>query len=265
MPTVTVNNTKIYYEQHGAGEPLLLITGYGADHLAWANVLDPLTKAGYQLTLICNRDSGLSQQVDHDYTVADMANDAAALLDYLNIKKAHVIGQSMGGAIAQELALNNPNKVNKLMLYATTAKFDARACYIIRQRIKLLQAGVSQENTFGAIDLPWCFSFNFLSNEENIAATTKLAKSAPYPMTIPAYLRQLKALIEHDTRTRIKDIAAETLVLALGQDILAPPVHSDFMVSEILNARLVEVKDHAHCFHLEAPQDFVKIATDFFR
>lgn len=263
MPIATVNNTKIYYEQHGAGEPLFLITGYGADHLAWTNVLDPLVAAGYQVIILSNRDCGPSQQVDHAYTVVDMANDAAALLDYLKIKKAHIVGHSMGGAIAQELVLHHPDKVKKLMLYATTAKFDPRCCYILKQRIHLLQTDMPPEDRFRVIDLPWCFSFNFLSNEETIATTLKLAKAAPYPMPLEAYKRQLVALANHDTSDRLKNIAAETLVLALEEDILTPPAEGKLVADSIPNARYLEVKYHAHCFHLEAPQEFVKIATDF--
>lgn len=265
MPTATVNNMDIYYEQHGQGEPLLLITGYGADHLMWTNVL-PSLAAKYQVTVIDNRDCGLSQQqADRDYSILDMAVDTAQLLEYLKIKKTHVIGHSMGGAIAQELALHYPDKVQKLMLYATAAKFDSRCCYIIKQKIDLLQAGISRDNISKVIDLPWCFSSKFLSNEDNIASALELMATNKNPMTQAAYLRQLAALINHNTGDRLKKIISKTLVLALEEDILTPPADSKLLANNIPNARYLEVKQHAHCFHLEEPQEFVKIGIDFFR
>lgn len=263
MPIATVNNIDIYYEQHGHGEPLLLITGYSGDHLMWANVLESLATK-YQVTLIDNRDSGLSQQADDDYTIVDMANDTAALLDHLKIKKTHLIGHSMGGAIAQELTLHYPDKIKKLMLYATAAKFDPRCCYIIKQRMHLLKIGVSQEDEFGVIGLPWCFSLKFLENKDNISNALKSANTNPHPMTIPGYARQFGALTSHDTCARLKKITTETLVLSPEEDILTPPADSKFLAHNIPTAHYLEVKQHAHCFHLEAPKEFVKIVMDFF-
>lgn len=263
MPIANVNNINIYYEQYGQGEPLLLITGYGADHLMWTNILDSLVTK-YQVTIIGNRDSGLSQQMDCAYTVVDMANDAAALLDYLKIKKTHVVGHSMGGAIAQELALHHPDKVVKLMLYATAAKFDPRCCYIIKQRMHLLKAGISPTDEFSVIGLPWCFSLRFLSNEANINSALQLVTANPHPMTEAAYSRQFSALIGHDTRDRLKKIMTETLVLSLEEDILTPPADSKVIASSIPNAHYLEVKEEAHCFHLENPQKFTQLVINFF-
>ncbi|OGT49742.1 MAG: hypothetical protein A3E82_02480 [Gammaproteobacteria bacterium RIFCSPHIGHO2_12_FULL_38_11] len=264
MPIATVNNIDIYYEQYGQGEPLLLITGYGADHLMWANVLDSLA-AKYQVTIIENRDSGLSQQVEHHYTIVDMANDTVALLDYLNIKKTHVVGHSMGGAIAQELALHHPDRIKKLMLYATAAKFDPRACYIIKQRMHLLKAGLSREDEFRVIGLPWCFSLNFFLKENNIIDALKLVNDNPYPMTEAAYLRQFFALISHDTTSRLKKIIADTFVLSLEEDILTPVADGKLLANQIPNAHYHEVKKQAHCFHLEAPQEFIRLVKVFFK
>ena len=263
MPTITINNVDIYFEQHGHGEPLLLITGYSGDHLMWANVLGPLATR-YQVTLIDNRDSGLSQRLKHDYSMMDMADDTAALLEHLNIPQAYIVGHSMGGAIAQELALQYPEKIKKLMLYATSAKFDPRCCYIIKQRFYIMQSGLPAEANSRLIGFPWCFSKQFFANPTNIDNALKMVQTAPYSMDIEALGRQFVPLEKHDTRERLSQISAPTLVLAPNEDILTPFSDSELLAAKIPNARLVEIKDQAHCFHLEKPSEFCDLLCEFF-
>jgi 3-oxoadipate enol-lactonase len=118
MPTVEVNGQKLYYEVHGEGEPLLCVMGLSADTLAWMLQV-PAFSAGYRTVIFDNRDVGQSSMADGSYEIADMAQDALALADALELNAFHLLGVSMGGAIAQEIAVAAPERVRTLTLAVT--------------------------------------------------------------------------------------------------------------------------------------------------
>jgi 3-oxoadipate enol-lactonase len=108
-------DVNLYYEIHGRGDPLMMIQGWGIDITGWETIVEPLSKM-FQVVVFDNRGTGRSEATPGDYTIHQLADDAAALLDHLKIENAHVLGWSMGGMIAQELALAYPNKVDRLSL-----------------------------------------------------------------------------------------------------------------------------------------------------
>src|SRR5919204_2765547 len=123
MPKVLVNGINLHYIEAGRGDPLLLIMGFGGDHLAWA-FQTPVFAQSHRVIAFDNRGVGQSDVPDVPYTTRMMADDAAGLLDALGIERAHVIGVSIGGMIAQELALNHPRRVRSLQLHCTYARPD---------------------------------------------------------------------------------------------------------------------------------------------
>ena len=260
MAFTHLNGTQIYYEVCGQGQPLLMITGYGSDHLAWANVLPALSQH-FQVILIDNRDSGLSQRMGDNYSIADMAADAVSVLDALQIERAHVIGHSMGGAIAQQLALDFPERLDKLMLYATSAKFDARCCYWIEQTL----TGIMSENAaIRAVSLPSCVSPKFLADPKKIEQFIRMAAETPNPVDIAGLKRQFNAVIHHDTCDELKNIQAQTLVIACEYDVLTPPRDGQDLADHLPNARYHEIAEYAHCFHWEEPALFCRLVGEFF-
>ncbi|WP_309744397.1 alpha/beta hydrolase, partial [Chamaesiphon sp. OTE_20_metabat_361] len=114
MTQITVGDIDINYKIKGSGKPLLMIVGLSFSLLDWGNKFTELLAQNYQLILFDNRDAGLTSPSPRPYSIVDMADDAAGLLDALNIPKAHVFGVSMGGAIAQQFALKYPDKLDKL-------------------------------------------------------------------------------------------------------------------------------------------------------
>src|SRR3954469_11914440 len=121
MPTATVNGIDLYYEVSGEGPPLLLITGLSGNTLGWA-MLEPTLAEHFQVIAFDNRGAGRSAAPPGPYTTREMADDAVGLLDHLGIERTHVLGLSMGGMIAQELALAHPTRVDRLVLFATYAR-----------------------------------------------------------------------------------------------------------------------------------------------
>src|SRR5262245_22618692 len=128
MPKVPANGIDVYYEAHGAGDPLLLVAGFGCDHTIWSGLV-PALAARHRVILFDNRGTG---QTSGAVTgVRQMADDAAGLLDALGPGPAHVAGHSMGGMIAQELALAHPGRVRSLALLSSCARLDDRGRAII--------------------------------------------------------------------------------------------------------------------------------------
>ncbi len=120
MPTAQVNGIAVYYEQHGAGTPLLLVGGLGADLTLFANVTRSFAEH-HQVVTFDNRGAGRTDKPDEPYSIEQMAQDTVALLDALPIDRTHVLGVSMGGRIALELAIRHPARLDRLVLVSTSA------------------------------------------------------------------------------------------------------------------------------------------------
>ena len=114
--TVRANGQELYYEVHGEGQPLILVMGIGYDSTLWTLAQVPALSKKFQVVIFDNRDAGRSSQATSAYTIADMADDTAALMDALDIKKAHVCGLSMGGMIVMEFALRHPGRLDRMIL-----------------------------------------------------------------------------------------------------------------------------------------------------
>ena len=128
MAIADVNGERLYYEVHGEGEPLLCVAGLTCDTLVWLPQIQAFS-AAYRTVIFDNRDAGQSSMADGDYEIADMARDALALADHLELDTFHLLGVSMGGAIAQEIALQAPERVRTLTLAVT---FPAGGAYASR-------------------------------------------------------------------------------------------------------------------------------------
>ena len=138
MPIAEVNGQRIYHELHGEGEPLVLVTGLSADHLAWT-LQTPVFAERFRTVVFDNRDVGQSSSADGPYEVVDMAADTLALADALELDSFHLLGMSMGGAIAQELALSAPERVRTLTLAVSFAGGGALA----RDKARLWESEVT--------------------------------------------------------------------------------------------------------------------------
>src|SRR5262249_51687350 len=119
VPKLNVAGIELNYERGGEGEPLLLIQGMSANHMAWGQTFRSLLEADFECVVFDNRGIGLSGRVSEQFSIAEMAADTLGLLDALEIERAHVLGISMGGMIAQELALANPERLRSLTLGCT--------------------------------------------------------------------------------------------------------------------------------------------------
>jgi pimeloyl-ACP methyl ester carboxylesterase len=273
MPTTKANGIDIYWEESGGGEPLLLIMGLAADSIAWMMQRDAFAER-YRTVVFDNRGVGRTSKPAGPYSIAQMADDTAALLEAIDIPRAHVVGVSMGGMIAQELALRHPQKVRSLVLGCTYAKPDGT---VTAQFADSLQAFGATPGADGRIEvdlakldpmafigrlLPLTFTPQFIMTE--LPKLMQMFGGAlQYGFDMNAILAQVAATQAHDSVERLNQIKAPTLVFAGDADLLIPATNSDVLAAQIPGAKLVKLPGGSHGFNFETPDAFNRQVLDF--
>lgn len=250
MPKVAANGIDIYYEVSDTGEPLLLISGFGSDLSVWAKVAATLATQN-QVIVFDNRGLGRSSAPDNPYTIGQMAEDTAGLLNQIGVRQAHVAGHSMGGMIAQELALAHPEKVRSLMLLSTVAKPDERGKAILESWGELPR--LVDQTMVARLILPWLYSQRFYATPGAIQQVMDFSLANPYPPTPHGLYNQSRAVSAFDASARLGAIRCPTLVLVGGEDILAPVSFSEQLAQAIPGAKLIVVPDTGHGLLIESP------------
>ncbi len=261
MPTANINQTKLYYEVHGNGEPLILIAGFSANHTVWTNVLHQLSQY-FRVILFDNRGSGQSEHSDHPYNMALLAEDTFALMDYLQIKKAHILGHSMGGMIAQTMAQQCPSRINKLIILASSSHFPAHKAYLFETQLKLREQKLSEE-LLTQLTLPLVFGRHFFEMPNQVAEMVKIASQYPYPMSVAGYRAQLSALKNFNSQSYLADIKTPCLVFAGREDILTPHDEGQYLAEQLPNASLISFEHSAHAAHIEEADKFLRETLSF--
>lgn len=263
MPIVNLNGINIGYDITGHGEPLLLIMGLAGDSSHWSLQV-PVLSQHYQVITFDNRGAGRSDAPDDNYSITIMAQDAASLLDHLNIPAAHVLGFSMGGYIAQQLALNYPTKVKSLILSHSAARSPERTLYLIATLAKMAAEGVSREIRIRAT-IPWMFSSAFLANEEQLNNLTNLALNPVYPQSKQGYIGQVKAIRQHDIRNAIHQLKMPILLLTSREDLLIPWQTVQALQTQLPQAQLHILEQGGHCSYIENATHYNQAVLQFLR
>jgi 3-oxoadipate enol-lactonase len=261
MGTVEVNGTKLYYETHGQGKPLVLIQGCGGNITMWESQIEPLSKH-FQLILFDNRGSGRSQVTPGDYTIPMLAKDTAGLIEQLGIEKAHILGWSMGGMIAQELAIARPDLVDKLIISASASKFPESSIFLWQGFSDLLRH--QQYEPLSRWHMSLCFSHNFFNNPETVAATLDGLMNLPYPVTVEGFTSQTAALFNYDRRGQLQNLKMPTLLLGAEEDRFFPVSVVKETAANIPEAK-VEILPGSHLYYIEYPDKFSQAAIAFLK
>jgi pimeloyl-ACP methyl ester carboxylesterase len=259
-----VNGQELYFEVHGEGPSLILVMGIGYDSSLWTLAQVPALSRSFQVVVFDNRDSGRSSKATGAYTVADMAGDVVGLMDSLDIKRAHVLGLSMGGLIAQELALRHAGRLDRLVLSGCGAA-PARAAFDPIRTWNWIKAHDETGAEFICQQFTWLFSTAFLRNEEAVQQTVALLSRNPNPVGAEAYDRQALAYSKYDALDRLGEIEAPTLVVVGEQDLLTPPWVCQEVARKIRGARFEVIKGNgsSHLVPIERPDDFNQLVTGF--
>lgn len=266
MPKAMVNGINIYYEVHGQGEPLVLIMGSFGPLEGWSSQIRAFQKH-YRVIVFDNRGIGRTDKSPDRYTIETMADDTVGLIDYLGIDKAHVLGMSLGGPVAQHIAINYPQRVKKLVLVCSIAGPDRR--YLHPDMIKAFGAEEgSQTVDLRSIDFleimkaTVALSFNDESLRDSLSVQ---AESWFRQFDIEGFVKQWEAVASYNAVDRLHQIEAQTLVLTGAEDRIVNPHSSVVIAGLIRNSRLVKVEGGSHAFFMELSDRFNTEVLDFLK
>lgn len=261
MPILNLNDVNIYYEQHGKGADLVLIAGYSADNTVWCHVLDKLSQY-FRVTVYDNRGAGKSSTPTGSFSLPEMAKDVKQLLDELDIPKAHILGHSMGSKIALEFAASYPRLVNKLILVCGTYKpIGFPFTYVGNISDKLVAHKVPSrlilENLFA-----WVYGGDFLCNDKKKLQELTRVEQQSSKFNERARICQFEAA-NVDLSQKLKEVPAQTLVIAGAEDLLIPPGDSRFMAENLANSQFTMFENCAHMPQIEKPKEFIETIKCF--
>lgn len=261
MPKINTGKLSLYYEEHGAGDPLLLIAGLGSDHSSWLGIVPKLSEY-FRVIIFDNRGCGRSDIPAEAYAVRDMAGDTIRLLDRLKIKQTHIIGHSMGGYISQELAINHPERIGKLILANTAAVSSQRNNSLFREISEQLGREGHSEAWIKRWAY-WLFSPNAFDDSAFIDVFVKNSLQYPYLQSRAGFQGQIEAIAQFDTRDKLSKIQSKTLVIAGKEDILITPGEAETFAGHIPTSIFQLFDNLAHCIQMEKPELFVDAVLAF--
>ncbi|MCA9776080.1 MAG: alpha/beta fold hydrolase [Candidatus Eremiobacteraeota bacterium] len=251
---------ELYSEVQGQGSPVLMIAGVASDTISWQLQVSAL-RDQFKMVLFDNQGVGRSPVPDHPITIEQMAWDAVRVLDRHQVEKAHIVGHSMGTAIAQTLARLHPDRVEKMVLAAPFPRLDARARLAVESWVMGLREKTSQE-LFGRALFPWLFTEQFLAQDGVFELCLDGFKSHPYPLTASGLQRQWEALEGFNSTGWLSRVGAPTLLLAGSQDILTPASQAHTMSQLMPNAE-VKLLDAGHSALVECADEFNQAVSAF--
>lgn len=249
MPVAVINGINLRYQSEGHGEPLVMIMGFSAGGSGWTSQI-PFFKKYYRVITFDNRGVGKSGKPAGPYSTRMMADDTVALMDHLGIEKAYIMGASMGGMIAQELAINYSSRVTKLVLACTYARQDetsgdasqqARLAGLAPDKVAAAMIGL-------ALNRPvYRFTYGIIAKIQSMfignSGRTGLAG-------------QEQACLKHNTLDRLSLINSPTMVIVGTEDRIIKPVSSEIIATRIPGARLVKIEGGSHSFNVEMKNEF---------
>jgi 3-oxoadipate enol-lactonase len=257
MPFVENLGARIHWDEEGSGAPLLLIMGLGWSSHAWYRSRPALSEK-YRTIAVDNRGVGRSEAPSGPYSIAQMAADAAAVLNAARVNAAHVFGVSMGGMIAQEFALQYPKKVRSLILGCTAAG-GPQAVRAEQDVLQVLMTRGQDPDQFAKAIAPFIYDRGTPAEriEEDTAVRRKWYPSAD------AYFAQLQAIMAWEAYSRLGQISAPTLVIHGENDRLVPPENAKLIAAQIPGAKLVMIPDASHIFSTDQTEKSHRAVLDF--
>ncbi|MGL1861492.1 MAG: alpha/beta hydrolase [Pseudodesulfovibrio sp.] len=252
VQTARVGNVDIAYSVIGQGEPLLMIMGYAGTMDVWDPILVEKLAESYMVIRFDNRNMGHSSTTSDTVTMETMALDTLGLLDALGIEKTHILGWSMGSFIAQEIALERPKTVDKLILYGTAYQRGP-----VSRSVKKLARLTPEQFMDQLFPAAWV--------EQNPDIYSRLPIPA-IPATEEAISRQGKAIATWSgTSSQLKNITQDTLIISGDEDTVTPPKQSLAMIAKIPGSSLTRFKGAGHWLMYQAPEQVATVIDDFIR
>ena len=263
MPTTGGGGPRIFYELRGPSTlpPLVMVRGLSRTALHWVRVHEDLQDR-FRVILLDNRGVGRSGVPVRPFDARDMADDVVRVLDHAGVERAHLFGVSLGGMVAQHVAIAHPGRVDHLVLGCTTP--GGREAHRARFSTLLRLAGARLWSSDAAIhaQAKLLLSDRFIrDNPDILARWVELDQEMPVPRRVLAY--QVAAALSHDVAEELHRITAPTLILSADRDELVPPTNSRLLARRIRGAELAWLEGAAHDFPTERPRETARIITEF--
>ena len=260
MPRIKLNSISLNYELDGEGPVLVFINGLTMDVNGWYFQVSDFSNKYRVLRYDC-RGQGKSDKPDMNYSQKMHADDLKSLMDKLKLRKAHVVGLSNGGMIAQHFVLKYPDRIGALVLVDTCSYIDTLLESIINAWIKSTQIGGSDLRY--DLSIPYLFSEDFIrNNNESILAMKQLSVETNPPHAI---INLANACLGHNVNERLSEVKAPTLIIVGDEDILIPLRYSELLHEKINNSKLVIMKECGHVPPIEKPNVFNSIVLEFLK
>ena len=261
MPFADVGDARIHYEVTGPGDgiPVVLVMGLGTDMGGWDAMLPFLE--GYRVLRPDNRGVGRSDAPDQPYSIAGMARDTIKVMDAAGFRTAHVYGASLGGMIAQEIALSFPDRVRTLVLGCTSPGVVSMPGSLGIIRLLLTRERYTPEES-GRLAAPYLFHSAITEHPERVEEALRKRMNAPASPV--GYRRQLQATLRWSSLTRLRRLHLPTLILHGDHDRLIPQVNGRLLARLIPGARFYSIKGAGHVYSTDAPGEAAGVVVRFF-
>lgn len=261
MATADINGIRIYYQVEGAGPPLLLISGLAQNSSSWMAIL-PMLRDRFSCITFDNRGTGRSEVPPGPYTIDQMGDDAAALLEHLQTGPVCAVGWSLGGSVLQSMLIRHRDRLSRAVLLSAFPSYTELQHRWLDCRIAMQRGGVEplSQAVFGTA---WVFTPRWLSSHSAAVATAKLGLKDPYPTSLEGFEAQAHGLRRYDSRPALPTVTTPTLVMVGAEDVLTPVEQSAEIARLIPGAKLQVMPRGGHGMALEYTSDTVRAVVAF--
>lgn len=261
MPNIVINNIDLYYEIHGKGMPLMLVAGLASDSQSWQPIINDLSQH-YLVITPDNRGVGRTISQNIEISIQQIVDDSVALIRHLGFSSVNLLGHSMGGFVALDLAIRYPACVNKLILTGTSASNSMRNNALFSDWATCLETGMDVGLWFRNI-FYWIFSARFFENEAAVNDSVRYAIEYPYPQSAIAFRNQVKAIASYDCTEALSEVTTKTMVINGKEDLLFPTEVCDRLAQAITGAVFSVIDNAAHSIHMEQPRALTDCVLEF--
>jgi 3-oxoadipate enol-lactonase len=258
----SIGRYKLHYLDVGSGPTVVLIHGLAGDHTAWRSQIE-LLRPHFRVIAFDNRGAGRSAQVDEPISTQDLAADTLGLMDQLGVNQAHVVGRSMGGAVAQHMALLAPLRITSLVVCASFARLDPLGRRVLSNMREALEWRMSWADHARHSVQNFVSAAFFNEKPEQVAAIERLIGGET---RLPAcYIRQNEACQAHDTLPDLGRIGQRTLVMGGDSDPICSLTATKWLSAGLPNARSEIFAGASHFFLIEQPEKFNRLLLDWLK
>ena len=260
MPRISIGDCSLYYEEHGSGEPLLLVPGLSGIGAGFFKQIPELSRH-YRVIVHDHRGCGQSDRPIMRYSVEQMTQDVLRLMDALKIERANLVGHSTGGAIGQIMAIERPQRLKKLVLSSTWSHADAFFTRLFESRHALLKhtGPMGYLRATSALLYPaW-----WVSQNERLLAEQERQQAAAFP-PVEIVLSRIEAIMRFDRREQLSRIRVPTLVSVASDDVVTPLYFSQALAKAIPEAKLKVFDGGGHLLYQVADREYTRALIDFF-